>query len=68
MSDAGVPFWCRIGLHVMIACGSEQYTQPTVGPFDPRVEAERTRYRDMQVCARCGIKKENAPFRGYTAV
>lgn len=44
--------------HDYICCGREEVIYPKRGPFDPRSEEARTYSVEMEVCAKCGKKRE----------
>jgi hypothetical protein len=44
--------------HDYIPCGKEEVTYPKRGPYDPRSEADRTFMQEMEICAKCGDKRE----------
>jgi hypothetical protein len=52
------PWTCRLGLHDFIQCGIEEIKHEKRGPFDPRSDEARTFRIDMEICARCGKKRE----------
>lgn len=44
--------------HDWIQCGREEIIWDKRGPFDPRSDEQRTYNREMEVCAKCGKKRE----------